>query len=212
MAGDGVTWTMKNAEAKTGRLLSSFASRAKVAMARWGMEVEAFIVRSRFGDGPRGGPLLHVRSGMLRGSIASVTEGTTLEDLCVKVGSTCKYAGTHEKGRLVHTSTNGKTFIPLPCDAALTGAGVLRAPITDDSAWAGAFWYRTKNGKLFRAREDDSGRLEMLFYMVRFEDMPPIPKRLGLRDAIVQYLPKLKEMLQEAMRESAREAGLNAHA
>ena len=199
---------MANARSKTEAVLADFTQRAAKAMARWGMEVEAHIVKERFGDGPRGGPLLHVRTGVLRNSITSKVIGSTLEDLCVKVGSWCKYAGTHEMGRLQHVSTTGKTYIPLPCEAALTGAGVLRAPITDNLTWDGAFWLRTKNGKLFRARQDGQGGLEMLFYMVRFEDMPPIPKRLGIGETIRQYLPRLREMLQAAMHEAGREGGL----
>jgi len=198
----------KGLRAKLAGLARAIAPGVKkcIRLAVQGAEYE--VVRQNF-TGYAGGrgrlQKLQNRSGMLRRSVGHKVMGSTLADLVGKIGAHAPYAKAHEYGRPAMASTRGKKYYTIPTRNSLTGAGVLRKPIT---AWMNdpsAFFLRI-GGRLMFARSIGKGkraRLEVLFNLYRFPT-PPIPPRLGIRKAVDRQRVALREGIIKTIMEAFR--------
>lgn len=173
----------------------------KKELTRLVVVVESRVVEERFGPTTTA-KQLKVRTGNLRNSMFHKVVGDKLENLVGVVGNFAIYAPTHEFGRPRLTGppagASGRLAM-IPLGPVLTASGVARGPARsfvnkDRESPDRTFWIKrgpAHPGQVFLARRNkDTGQLERLFLGIPWEQLAPIPPRLGIRDTIAEEIPK----------------------
>lgn len=144
------------------------------------------------------GPL-KARSGSLAGSFSVTETGTTAATWSMTVGTTSKYAPMQEYGGTVRPVR--KKWLTIPLDAALTPAGVLRAPAP---MWRDTFFARSKRGNLILFQKTGKKKITPLFVLKK---QTKIPARLGFFDTWGEGKTKRGKILEEAALSASLENG-----
>ena len=149
------------------------------------------------------GPL-KLRSGSLAGSFSVTETGTTAATWSMTVGTTSKYAPMQEYGGTVRPVR--KKWLTIPLDAALTPAGVLRAPAPDwsDPGKKNTFFKWSKRGNLILFKKTGKNQITPLFVLKK---QVKIPARLGFFDTWGEGKTQRGKILEEAALSASLENG-----
>jgi phage gpG-like protein len=176
--------------AKLSSLSVEIRARGKAAITRFSYALRE-AARKKYDDSG-----LHVRSGALKGSIATLPVKETKHQIVggIVAGQKLKYAKAQEFGATIVPKKAQMLAIPL--DAAKTAAGVARFAPRDAPA-AGYTSTFIRNGVLFGKTGDQVVPLFRLVHSVK------IPARPFMRPALRELRPQIEAGLREAVASAA---------